>query len=227
MCASTVAAVSNLDLGFHYAQARQRVSELALSLSGPEVATPVAACPGWTVHDVVAHLVGLVGDAVEGRLKGIPTEEQTKEQVARHRDVSMGDMLDAWAVFAPPFEDVVRTSEIWPAVMDCVSHEHDIRAALNRPGNRDIDFVRLGAERLARSIDVGARVAISFTDGTTIESGTGDRTYRLHTTPFELMRLRLGRRTRDEVLALDWSSDATPIVDELFVFGPTPVSIGE
>jgi uncharacterized protein (TIGR03083 family) len=219
--------VSEIDLGTHYAEARQRVTELAGSLSEHEASLPVGACPGWTVHDVVAHLVGLVGDAVEGRLKGIPTEEQTGEQVSRHRAVSMGDMLDAWAMFAPPFEDVVRTNEIWPAVMDCVSHEHDIRAALNRPGNRDIDFIRLGAERLAQSTDVGARVSVSFANGTTIDAGTGERSFRLHTTPFELMRFRLGRRTRDEVLALDWSSDATSIVDRLFVFGPTAMSIGE
>jgi uncharacterized protein (TIGR03083 family) len=219
--------VSEIDLGTHYAEARQRVTQLARSLSEAEASTPVAACPGWTVHDVVAHLVGLVGDAVEGRLKGIPTDEQTDEQVARHRNVSMNDMLDAWTMFAPPFEDVVRANEVWPAVMDCVSHEHDMRAALKRPGNRDIPFIRLGAKRLARSIDVDARVHVTLDDGAVIEAGTGDHTFRLRTTAFEVMRLRLGRRTRNEVLALDWSPDATPIVDKLFVFGPTDVSIDE
>jgi uncharacterized protein (TIGR03083 family) len=219
--------VSEIDLGTHYAEARQRVTQLAGSLFEAETSTPVAACPGWTVHDVVAHLVGLVGDAVEGRLKGIPTEEQTGEQVARHRNLSMADMLDAWTMFAPRFETVVRDNEIWPAVMDCVSHEHDIRAALGRPGNRDVPFVRLGAERLARSIDVGTRVRVTLDDGTVIEAGEGDRTLNLRTTAFEVMRFRLGRRTRNEVLALDWSPDATRIVDKLFVFGPTEVSIGE
>ena len=43
---------------------------------------------------------------------------------------------------------------------------------------------------------------------------------RLATTPFELLRIRLGRRSEAQVLALDWTGDPRPVLPGLFVFGP-------
>lgn len=42
----------------------------------------------------------------------------------------------------------------------------------------------------------------------------------LVTSAFEIVRLRLGRRTREQVAALDWTGDPEQILDDLFVFGP-------
>ena len=36
--------------------------------------TPVPACPGWRVHEVIAHLAGLCEDWVSNRLDGYATE---------------------------------------------------------------------------------------------------------------------------------------------------------
>jgi uncharacterized protein (TIGR03083 family) len=217
----------DVDLGDQYALARGRVSDLVLGLTLDQLATPTRACPGWTVHDVVGHLVGIVDDAANGRLKGIPTEDQTHEQVMRNRTVPMATMIATWSAMAPGFEAAVRANSIWPAVMDCLSHEHDIRAAVAKPGNRDVDMVRIGARRLTESIDVGARVSVTLDGSEAIVVGAGDNVYELQTTSFDMLRLRLGRRTRSEVLALDWSTSAEPIVDKLFVFGPAEHSINE
>ena len=55
----------SVDLGLLYRGARERVC----SLVNDEVADlPVAATPGWTVHDVVAHLAGIVEDGLAGNI---------------------------------------------------------------------------------------------------------------------------------------------------------------
>ena len=73
-----------------YQETRERVIAL---MTGPNDAawnTAVAACPGWSVRDVVAHMTGVAEDWASGRLTGLPTDEQTAAQVARFggRDVA-------------------------------------------------------------------------------------------------------------------------------------------
>ena len=70
-----------------------------------------------------------------------------------------------------------------------------------------------------------------------LEIDLGDRRIRpsgsigeplvLRTTAFEVLRLRLGRRSRGQVERLDWSGDPGGIVDALFIFGPATHDIVE
>ena len=41
-----------------YRNARARVSDLAATLSAAQLRVSVPATPEWTVHEVIAHLVG-------------------------------------------------------------------------------------------------------------------------------------------------------------------------
>ena len=185
---------------------------------GPaELATPVPACPGWTVHDVVSHLVGIVEDAIAGRLNGPPDDALTAEQVERHLADSVDELVATWSRLAPFFEAALTERMIWSALMDVLSHEQDIRGALDRPGARDEVALLLGARRLVATD--GLPVTIAITDDPEVLDSPSDD-YVLRTTAFEVLRFRLGRRTREQVLALDWSSDPTAVVDQLFVFGP-------
>jgi hypothetical protein len=49
----------------------------------------------------------------------------------------------------------------------------------------------------------------------------------LPTDPFTWVRAGMGRRTREEVLALDWSANPTGVLPALFVFGPSATPLGE
>ena len=49
----------------------------------------------------------------------------------------------------------------------------------------------------------------------------------LTTTRFEAFRWRMGRRSRDQLAALDWSGDPAPVLDHLVVFGPARTDIIE
>ena len=54
------------------------------------------ACPGWTVHDVVAHLSGAVDDALQGRMEGAPSPAWTARQVEARHDQSVAAILAEW-----------------------------------------------------------------------------------------------------------------------------------
>ena len=49
----------------------------------------------------------------------------------------------------------------------------------------------------------------------------------LTTTRYEAFRWRMGRRSRGQLAALDWSGDPAPVLDHLVVFGPAGADIIE
>ncbi len=219
------------DLAQLYRQGRERVSQVVERLSDDEVATPVPACPGWSVHDVVAHMRQTAEDALAGRLTGPPSDEQTTAQVALHRDRPTPVLLEEWSSLSPEFETVVSGFNVWPAVLDVVSHEHDIQGALGSTAGRDNEVVRLGAETLAGWLDPPARLVVEM-NGTEFECGhtaesEGSEVLRLRTTPFEFLRLRLGRRSLAQLAGLNWEGDPATVIDHLVVFGPAEVDLIE
>src|SRR5262245_14869579 len=94
------------DVSDHYRAVRLRVTELVRSLDDEDLSRPVPACPGWTVHDVVAHVTGVTDDALNGRLDGVATPPWTAAQVERGHGVPTLDLLDRWAEQAATFESL-------------------------------------------------------------------------------------------------------------------------
>ena len=220
---------SEADLGLLYRGTRERLAGLVLGLDEAQLATPVPACPGWLVSDVIYHLLSVVEDVMAGRLTRPPTDAETSEQVARHRGRALPEAVEMWAEMAPAFEDLIAGARVWPAVMDVASHEQDIRGALGIPGSRDNEVVRLGAERLVTMMQPSQPIRIVCED---FEARVGpdsetDQELLLRTNRFETFRWRMGRRSRSQVKGFDWSGDPTPVFDELFVFGPSPADIVE
>lgn len=203
-------------VGARYRSVRLRLTAVLEPLSEAQWELPVAGCPGWRVRDVLAHLLGNVEDALAGRISGPPTEEQTRDQVARHVDDDPAGLVEAWTEQAPEFEAVLDAVPIWPAFIDAVSHEHDIRAAIGDRGGRTADDVFHAARLLATPPD-----GIEFVLDGAGEAAADGVDARLSTTSFELLRLRLGRRSEAQVLAMDWEGDPRPHLGGLFVFGPS------
>jgi hypothetical protein len=175
------------------------------------------------------HLLAVVEDVMAGRLTKPPTDIETADQVARHRGTPIPAVLETWAELAPPFEELIGGAVVWPAVMDVATHEQDIRGALARPGARDTEVVRVGAERLVALMQPSVPVRVMCED---FEACVGPDDAKnsellLRTTRFEAFRWRLGRRSRSQVQGLDWSGDPAPIIDQLFIFGPSPTDIVE
>jgi uncharacterized protein (TIGR03083 family) len=182
----------------------------------------VAACPAWTVHDVVAHLAGVATDLVEGRLDGIASDEWTQAQVERARHESIAEILDRWDEHGAIVDTMADAfgAQGGQLIGDATTHEHDVRHALGMPGSRDTDAVAIGfrfmcgAARRTR-MDAGAPPLLVRHEAGENLLGHGDPGAWLTTTRFELLRASTGRRTLAELRAMDWQGDAQP---ELLVF---------
>ena len=55
----------------------------------------------------------------------------------------------------------------------------------------------------------------------------GEPALELTTTWYEAFRWRMGRRSRSQLAALDWSGDPSPVLDHLVIFGPATVDVIE
>jgi uncharacterized protein (TIGR03083 family) len=216
-----------------YRETRERLTGLVAGLDEVQLATPVPACPGWSVADVMGHLAAIPEDALAGRLTGPPSEAETAVQVDRFRGRPMAQTLAGWATLGPRFEEIVAAFEVWPAVIDVASHEQDIRGAVGRPGARDTEAIRgLAAWLVARlRTPVPLRVTVEGTPPASPALFTvgpdGEPALELTTTWYEAFRWRMGRRSRGQLAALDWSGDPAPVLDHLVVFGPAAADIIE
>jgi len=221
----TAAELDRADIGLLYRATRKRLSALVLDAGQAHVA--VSACPGWSVHDVVAHLVAVVEDAMAGRLNGPPSDDFTAEQVARNRDHDVPDMVARWAAIAEPFEAALTSMRIWPAFIDVLAHEHDLRGALNRPAGRQSEEVLLASFQLLSTLNSSRRLAILVADRKILVGPDNEAELSLSTTPFEAFRFRLGRRSKAQMQRMAWSGDPEPVLGDLTIVGPSPLDIVE
>lgn len=220
-----------------YDRVRQRITALVTSQRHEAAAVP--ACPGWSVHDVVAHLVGLAEDVISQNTEHYAEPAWTAEQVAARQDIPLPVMLQRW-------EDVggaLRRSPLPPigrafgslghlVFVDASIHEHDLRGALGVP-DRDNDDVLLSLESslgLLERVLRRARERAPIPSLSLTISGVGCRTMgddvgavSVDANPFELWRGLTGRRTEGQVRALRWDADPAPILP-YWAFGPLSVA---
>ena len=212
-----------------YRSTRVRLTEfLRATQLADDCAVP--ATPGWTVHDVVAHLSGLAQDLAEGEFPvNGPTDAWTAGHVQRGRGISTEELLAHWERCSPAVEVILEKATIWPLVLDAAAHEHDIRGAVGDIGARDCPVVHIGAAVLLKALQVPEPLIVE-TEQREVRVGpteTGAKPTRLITSDFEAFRWRLGRRSRQQLAAMRWSSEPTPYLDHLCVFGPAQHDVEE
>jgi uncharacterized protein (TIGR03083 family) len=216
-----------IPLSVHYREARERLSAFVRAHLDRD-AEPAPATPGWTVHDVVAHLTGVAEDVAGGRrLSGPPTEEWTAGHVARGRGVPTASLLDRWAELGPAVEGLLDEQPVWPVVFDVGAHEHDVRGALGNRDARDVPLVTVSARLLLKVLQVPRPLLVRTELGEMRVGPVDDDPVVLGTTAFEAFRWRLGRRSRRQMAAMDWSDDPEPFLDHLCVFGPAADEVVE
>jgi uncharacterized protein (TIGR03083 family) len=154
-------------------------------------------CPGWTVKDNVAHMIG-----TERMLLGEQPEASTTD--AAHIRNDIGRMNEQWVAMCrerpggdvlAAFVDVTQrrlaalramTTEEWDKegftpegpgpyrqfmairVFDCWFHEQDIREALGQPGDLDGPVAKLSIERIARGLPYVVGKKAGAPQGTTV-----------------------------------------------------------
>ncbi len=228
-----------------YAEAKAAMLAQVGPPDSPAWSKAVPATPDWAVRDVVAHVTGLAVDTAAGTLPGdLNLMEQFRDpevaaardefadgQVLRRRALSPQDLLTEWAEAEPdllarlrgesgglPFGyDVVVTTDL------CV-HTDDVANALGLPPNRDLSAARVALA--GYSFGVGYRIralglpALGLRyNGKQKVLGEGKPAATLSAEPWELLRVLAGRRSRKQILALDWEGDPEPYVGLLPAYG--------
>lgn len=209
-----------------YASTRGRITDLVASLSPALHETVVPATPDWRVRDVVCHLSGVVADVLAGNLEGVASDPWTAAQVTARCDTPVVDVLAEWSANAPALEAIINDfgGAGVQAVMDTVTHEHDIRGAVNQPGARDSDAADASLQWLVSSAGErleGAGIALGLAAGSQEwVVGAGDPAASVVApSEFELLRALIGRRSITQVANWKWEGEAGPYLGLLSPWG--------
>jgi uncharacterized protein (TIGR03083 family) len=206
----------------HVAYRASRELLTALLADRPEAAdVPVPACPGWTVGDVLVHLLSVNRRVVQG------TEVELWEIPSERPQGGLRALLDDWAALDEGTER--RLTEPYQLqhsvlIMDVFSHENDIRSALGEPVPADhpayplaLDLLVLGFGREVRTLGLPALRLEA--PGATWVAGEGEPAGTVRGHRRDLLRSLSGRRTLEQIYALDWTGNAE-IWSTAFTWGP-------
>jgi uncharacterized protein (TIGR03083 family) len=217
-----------MDTAEAYRTVRARLIELAAQLTDEQAAAAVPALPAWTVKDTLAHLTGVCAEVASGALRRRATDEDTARQVSERKDRTLAELTAEWAGLAPDIDALMSGPDgIRYGLMaaDVWSHEQDIHGALGLPVTRQeaacsgvTAFVAGLLDYYWRKDSLSPAVHFSTAEGGEWQVGAGEPAVSLRSTDFELNRLLTGRRSRAQILALDWSGDVEPLIDRLHLF---------
>jgi uncharacterized protein (TIGR03083 family) len=211
-----------------YDETRRRIGDLVRRHPDGARLT-VAACPAWSVRDVVAHLAGLAADWRNLNLADYGSDAWADAQIASRAGFDIATLLEEWDEHTEAIRPMLTDPEsaglpaYMPAIVitDLAAHEHDIRGALAEPGARDSEAVTVGL----RSQVGGMRQHFGRLGLPTLRIdavgvrewmiGTEEPVATLRGTAFELFRATGGRRTMDEVRAMGWEGDREVFIPHL------------
>lgn len=211
-----------------YHDVRRRVSALVLARVH-RLDAQVPACPAWSAHQLLAHLVGLAHDLADGNLDGWATARWTAGQVERFGTDDVETLVRSWAGLEPRLADLPPFGSVPAAAFafgDAVVHEADLLGALE-PG------AHVPEQPVAMAIAAGVgrwRAVLAATDLPSLhlvvpglrDWWLGDRAdpaaVRVGADRYEVFRALYGRRSRDQVAAWSWSSEPDPYLDAGLAF---------
>ncbi len=172
-----------------YSELRTRVADLMRSITTEQALAVVPHCPQWTVKDCLAHMIGVPEDVITGQMDGVATDAWTDRQVQRHKQDSVSDLLAIWEANAPVFAKIlpnIPQPVLSQFVFDQTTHEHDIRAALSKPGARESMAVAVAEGFLRNSLSKNGDPAIASMANHEVNG-------------FEFLRSLSGRRSRAQI----------------------------
>jgi uncharacterized protein (TIGR03083 family) len=217
-----------------YHALRGRVAELVRSASDEQLGAPAPATPTWSPRDLLGHLTGVTSDILTGTMEGITTDPWTAAQVDARRGLSVEEVLAEWDANSAQVEPMIPSFGPLAGqfIADAVTHEHDIRGALDQAGARDSEAIaitfnwfglRIG--ELRERADAGA-LQVETESGTHV-FGPGAPVASCRTTRFELVRASTGRRSVDQIATWSWDGDARPDLLVMPIFVPRPEALVE
>jgi uncharacterized protein (TIGR03083 family) len=206
-----------------YRAARTRMRDLAATLSDEQLSAPVPATPRWTVHELLAHLVGGAADAVSGRLDGVTSDQWTARHVAERRNNSIGELMAEWDRVGPAVDATVTDAQLFGPNLaaDMICHEADLREALRLPRlDREHwqPFLEVMMLYLHTRLRRTTTLLIRDDLGRQWSCGSGEPATVLRADGYELLRAGYSRRSRRQIAAWDWAPTPIPHMVECFGF---------
>jgi uncharacterized protein (TIGR03083 family) len=208
------------DCGALYREQRRALLDLVGPLTAAELATVVPATPAWSVHDVVAHLVGITADLNALRFDAVDPEAWTARQVGERRTATVPELASEWEAEAGRFEEGLRLLgyELGSHyVGDLLQHSQDVREALGlEPIGDDLALVvalDFYVDHFSQALVAGdAGAVVVRVEDESWTAGAGDVVATVADRRLELFRAFGGRRTEAEVRALGWTGDVERVL---------------
>lgn len=221
-------------MGDEYRKSRLRMQQIAASLSDDEANTIVLACPEWTVKDLFSHVAGIAADLGSGRGPTGDTQVWVDGLVTSRKGRSLASVVDEWNEVGPTFEAAIDNmpKRLWTLTYDTVVHEHDLRAAIKKPGDRESEGVKISAVlglKLVR-VDLAAKSLPAFRaiiDGVEHNVGEGEPALTLTASAFDTLRLLGSRRTISEMKSANFVGDLEMMLPGITHMDLPKTSIGE
>ena len=220
-----------------YLETYERFMSWAAGLDDESLATNVPACPDWSVKDLVGHVTGIAVELGKEYSDGVADTDSTARQVAERKDASIGQVLEEWAAALPRLLELLEEggSNFTAVAIDIWTHEQDARNAVGQVGGRK----GLG-RAMALKAAIGSDREITAAGLPPMQIHTEDKTWylgkdarqadpalTLKLDAYEAARMLMGRRTYDEMRALDWEGDPEPYLQYLHRFTVPEQSLGE
>jgi uncharacterized protein (TIGR03083 family) len=226
-----VIAERDANCGALYRVKRRELLRLAETLSPDELSTNVPATPAWSVHDVIAHLVGIAADLNALRFDDPDPDSWTDRQVRERRGGTVADLAREWEGEADRFEEGLRLLgyELGSHyVGDLLQHTQDVRSALDRGPIADDEAL---AVALDFYVDHFSQALVAAGAGA-VEVRTGDERWAagegavvaaVEASRLELFRAFGGRRSAAGVRALSWTGDVDRVLPHVSAY-PVPTA---
>lgn len=205
-------------------------------------------CDGWTIKDLMAHVVGIASDVANRRLEDVGSAPQNQRQVDERKDATPAVLLDEWAREGKLLEDGILEldDDFWNApytegfnvgqalqrmVEDIWVHTQDIRVPLGEdaaPGPGLVSTLEVGSRDLGVRLprlapDVGT-VTISAGEFSSTVEGPGRVALKITADPVALGLVSTGRislenATRNGQLTVTPEPPAG-FADAINIYGP-------
>lgn len=211
-----------------YRQSQGRILSL---VNNANAEVPVPACPGWTVRDTIAHLLGTLADLVAGKIEESASDGWSAGHIERTKGRSVSDLTAEWHVRSNTTPGIFERYGAL-LVADLITHEFDIKHAVGNTQGRDLQVVRTVALFYLNALDQawredGIPPLRVLTESSALDIGGDDPDVSVEMSWWEIGRVVCGRRSIEQVKSLAWSGSPEPWMDHLFVFGPRETALVE
>ena len=234
------------DLADVYEETRMSLRDLLESRPAEDLDRPVPATPGWTVRNVVSHLIGDVDCITRGDFPReffeafgdpdavVTLNAWTAQQVAQREDRALAELFKEWDSVVETLLPMMRGDRPWPddvvpfadrvLVTDLGVHQHDLNGTFGLERDRESAPVKIGLSGYIAI--VGMRLTADGVGALAFEApdkrwvvGGDDPIATVRATRFELFRALSGRRSVDQLLAYEWEGDPEPFVNYFYPYG--------